>query len=169
VKDAVAGTIRTHAKHTGCSAPPRAAAKKGRCLIPLSAGYEWQFAGMKKSIAHAFGVIPRGALFAVAGLIDNGIVALITCSPNQFMAALHHRMPANLAPAQYEAWLCDGDLDLLRPFDGEMYACAVDKALLKDHDGPECLAEFSASSRSSGPRWRSLGRSKSWSESDHRS
>jgi putative SOS response-associated peptidase YedK len=72
--------------------------------------------------------------------MDNGNAALITCSPN----ALYHRMPAILAPAEYDAWLTDGDLDLLGPFGGEMYAYPVDKALLKDRDGPECLAELSA-------------------------
>jgi putative SOS response-associated peptidase YedK len=60
------------------------------------------------------------------------------------MAELHDRMPVILAPAEYDAWLRDGDLDLLRPFESEMYAYPVDKALLKDRDGPECLAEFSA-------------------------
>src|SRR5262249_14626155 len=117
------------------------AAKKGRCLVPMSAGYEWKFAGTKRSIAHAFGVLPRHSLFAVAGLMDNGTAALITCPPSSFMAELHDRMPAILAPAEYDAWLQDGDLDLLRPFGGEMYAYMVDKVLLKDRDGPECLAE----------------------------
>ena len=119
----------------------RAAVKHGRCLVPMSAGYEWNFAGTKKSIAHAFGVMPRHSFFAVAGLVENGTVALITCPPNHFMAELHGRMPAILAPAVYDAWLRDGDLDLLRPFDGEMYAYPVDKMLLKDRDGPERLAE----------------------------
>jgi putative SOS response-associated peptidase YedK len=64
----------------------------------MSAGHEWQFAGTKKSVSHAFGLPPRGALFAVAGLIDNGTAALITCPPNSFMATLHDRMPAILAP-----------------------------------------------------------------------
>src|SRR5437868_13007491 len=50
----------------------RNAAKKGRCLVPMSAGYEWQFAGTKRSIAHAFGPTPQHSMFAVAGLIDNG-------------------------------------------------------------------------------------------------
>ena len=45
---------------------------------------------------------------------------------------------------EYDAWLHEGDLDRLRPFGGEMYAYAVDKALIKDRDGPECLAEFAA-------------------------
>jgi putative SOS response-associated peptidase YedK len=31
------------------------------------------------------------------------------------MAELHDRMPAILAPAEYDAWLKDGDLNLLRP------------------------------------------------------
>jgi hypothetical protein len=51
-------------------------------------------------------------------------------------------MPAILAPAECDAWLNQGDLDLLRPFEGEIYAYAVDKVLLKDRNGPECLAEF---------------------------
>jgi hypothetical protein len=54
------------------------------------------------------------------------------------------RVLAILAPAEYDAWLRDGGLDLLRPFAGEMYAYLVDKALLKDRDVPECLAELSA-------------------------
>src|ERR1043166_7276987 len=122
----------------------RNAAKRGRCLVPMSAGYEWQFAGTKRSVAHAFGVLPRHSLFAVAGLIDNGTAALITCPPNSLMGALHHRMPAILAPAEYDAWLKGGDLALLRPFDGKMYAYPVDKVLLKARGGPECPAEFPA-------------------------
>jgi putative SOS response-associated peptidase YedK len=55
-------------------------------------------------------------------LIDNGTAALITCPPNLFMAALHDRMPAILAPPDYDTCLKEGDLDLLRPFGGEMYA-----------------------------------------------
>jgi hypothetical protein len=50
-------------------------------------------------------------------------------------------MPAILVPVAYDTWLQDDDLDLLRPFGGEMYAYSVDKALLKDRDGPECLVE----------------------------
>jgi putative SOS response-associated peptidase YedK len=119
----------------------RAATKNGRCLVPMSAGYEWKDAGTKKSVAHAFGVLPKHSLFAVAGLIDNGTAALITCPPNPFMAKLHDRMPAILAPAEYDAWLREGDLDLLRPFDGAMYAYPVDKMLLKDRDVPESLVE----------------------------
>jgi len=30
-----------------------------RCLVPMTSGYEWEFAGTKKSIAHAFGVMPK--------------------------------------------------------------------------------------------------------------
>jgi len=37
----------------------RAAATHGRCLVPMSAGYEWKYAGTKKSVAHAFGVLPK--------------------------------------------------------------------------------------------------------------
>ena len=120
----------------------RAAVKNGRCLVPMSAGYEWKDAGTKKSVAYAFGVPPRGALFAAAGLIDNGTAALITCPPNPYMAALHDRMPAILAPADYDAWLRDGDLDLLKPFDGELYAYPVDKRILASGDSPECLKEL---------------------------
>jgi putative SOS response-associated peptidase YedK len=111
-------------------------------LLPVSADYECKFAGKKKSINHAFGVLPRYSLFAVVGLIDNGTAALITCPPNPFMDGLHDRMPAILTPEDYDAWLRDGDLDLLRPFEGEMYAYPVDKTLLKDRGGPEYLTEI---------------------------
>jgi hypothetical protein len=46
------------------------------------------------------------------------------------------------AVAGYETSLRDGDLDLLQPFAGEMYAYPVDKVLLKDRDAPECLQEM---------------------------
>jgi hypothetical protein len=34
----------------------------------MTSGYEWNFAGTKKSIAHAFGVLPKYSLFAVVGI-----------------------------------------------------------------------------------------------------
>jgi putative SOS response-associated peptidase YedK len=108
----------------------------------MSAGCVWKIVETKRSVAHAFGVLPRHLLFAVAGLIDNGTAALITCLPYPFMAQLHDQMPAILAPAEYDAWLRDCDLELRRPFSSEIYAYVVNKALLKDRNGPECLAEF---------------------------
>lgn len=119
----------------------RAAVKNGRVLVPMTSGYEWKDAGTKRSAAHAFGVAPRKSLFAVAGLVDNGTAALITCPANSFLSPIHARMPAILAPHEWDAWLTDGDLNLLRPFGAEMYAYPVNNEILKDLDAPECLAE----------------------------
>ena len=44
--------------------------------------------------------------------------AIVTCAPNELMAALHDRMPVILDPADYDAWLDPGGprgADLLRP------------------------------------------------------
>jgi hypothetical protein len=57
----------------------RAAVKHGRCLVPMSAGYEWQFAGTKKSIAHAFGVLPKHLLFAVTCELSFGWLTSTEC------------------------------------------------------------------------------------------
>jgi hypothetical protein len=48
------------------------------------------------------------------------------------MAELHDRMPAILSQVKYDAWLRDGELYLLRPFEGEMYAYPVNKARLRE-------------------------------------
>ena len=109
--------------------------------------------GQKNAEAYLFGPGERGSLFAIAGLMENGTLALITCEPNETMAPIHHRMPAILRPEEYDAWLQGGDLDLLQPYDGEMYLYPVDKTLLKDHDGPECIPELRDMFSMSVERW----------------
>ena len=59
---------------------------------------------------------------------------IITTTPNETAAAIHDRMSATLPPEDYDAWLAlengPGDAKaLLRPYEGDMIAYPVDKAV----------------------------------------
>jgi putative SOS response-associated peptidase YedK len=93
----------------------RAAMLRRRCLIPADGFYEWKKAG--KTRRPYFVRARSGEPFAFAGVWetwadkDGGeidTVAIITCAANRTLAAIHHRMPAVVAPEHHEAWLdCD--------------------------------------------------------------
>ncbi len=102
-----------------------------RCLIAVSAWFEWPKApGAKKGIPCT--ILPtEGELLVFAGLwgawqdpatgIVHDTATVITVEPNELIAGLpHHRMPAILAPDGQEAWLdmaagVDKLGELLRP------------------------------------------------------
>ncbi len=95
-----------------------------RCAVPASAYFEWRAGGggrRKMRIAR-----PDGALFAFAGLIEEGRFTIITCSPSRSIAAIHDRMPVILAAGSEAEWLDGGKdfaalADLLAPYpDGEL-------------------------------------------------
>lgn len=108
----------------------RTAIKHRRALVPADAFYEWKREGQTKTpyrIARA-----DGDLFAMAALWEtyadqNGseidTATLITCPPNAVIRALHDRMPAMIAPDQFDLWLDhavapDAALRLLKPDEG---------------------------------------------------
>jgi putative SOS response-associated peptidase YedK len=105
----------------------RAPFKRGRCIIPADAFYEWQARPGAAKLPFCIGAAD-GSLLAFAGLRDpwqgpDGAVdtcAIITTSANGLMAPIHDRMPVILEPADQAAWL-DPDtpaerlLALLRP------------------------------------------------------
>jgi len=69
---------------------------KNRCLVPMSAFYEWTKEGTKKIPYRIF--LKDEPLFFVPALYhvdkDKNIFAsLITTSPNAFIKNIHHRMP----------------------------------------------------------------------------
>jgi putative SOS response-associated peptidase YedK len=83
-----------------------------RCLIPADGFYEWTGpAGAKRP--HL--IRPRnGSLMAFAGLFESWLgpegseidtMAIITVAANTTVGAIHDRMPAILAPAQFDDWL----------------------------------------------------------------
>ena len=79
------------------------AATRRRCLIPASGFYEWRRVGAGKQ---PYYVRPaRDALFGFAGVWDGETCAILTVTANDALRAIHHRMPAIVAPADYARWL----------------------------------------------------------------
>ncbi len=98
----------------------RAAYRHRRCLVLADGFYEWKpESGVKTPY---FISLADGAPFAFAGLWENWqdkhsgesiqSTALITTAANEFMAAVHHRMPVILQPDTADRWL-GGDNALL--------------------------------------------------------
>ncbi len=101
-----------------------------RCVVPVTAFYEWRRAGQR---SERFVLRPQRTRFAaLAGLWALwrgpsgervGSYTVITVAPNQLVAPIHDRMPALLAsPEAVERWLAlDASPDelsgLLRPAD----------------------------------------------------
>jgi putative SOS response-associated peptidase YedK len=98
----------------------RAAYKHRRCVVLADGFYEWQQQGEFKT--PYFISLASGAPFALAGLWETWTdkatgesiqsTALITTTANDFMQALHHRMPMILEPGGADAWLA-GDHTML--------------------------------------------------------
>ena len=103
-----------------------------RCLVPASSFCEPQ--GRKPAVFHWFAITgdePRPP-FAFAGLwrpfrgryrdeqVEVDTYAIVTTSPNEVVRAIHpHRMPAMIAPGDYEAWLTaapEEALQMVRPY-----------------------------------------------------
>jgi len=135
----------------------RAAAKKGRCLVPADGFYEWLHAGTRREPHHVR--LPDRGCFAIAGLHERwtgpgGILetfTLLTCDAHPTLRWLHDRMPALVAPGDWEEWLDPGQTDageaLALP-DPELAARfeihPVDSRVNSPrYDGPECLAPAS--------------------------
>lgn len=131
----------------------RSAFRKSRVLVPADGFYEWRaLAGAKQPY-----FIRRrdGASFAMAGLLEHwrgpagdvASFAIVTTPANALLAAIHDRMPAIIAPADYEAWL-EPTTDaaalqaLLVPCaDESLEAYAVDRRVNRpDQEGPELIA-----------------------------
>jgi putative SOS response-associated peptidase YedK len=103
------------------------ARSSSRCLVPANGFYEWQKVGSGKQ---AYYVRPaRDALFGFAGIWessgDPATCAILTVAANGALRAIHHRMPAIVAPRDYARWLA-GEDGLLAPApDGETVAYPV--------------------------------------------
>ena len=91
----------------------RTSLHKHRCLIPANGFYEWKvLAGGTKQPLHIG--MKDGAPFAFAGLTERWLApdgevldtcTIITTQANALLAPMHERMPAIVAPADYERWL----------------------------------------------------------------
>ena len=93
----------------------REAYQKRRCLIPASGFYEWK---SEFGLRQPYYVHPaQEELFAFAGLWeqwrDLQTCAIVTTAANAKMAAVHDRMPAIVARADYSDWLAGKSGQLL--------------------------------------------------------
>lgn len=90
----------------------KAALRHKRCLVPADGFYEWTGpAGHKRP----FLIRPRGGgPMAFAAIYEHWLgaegselesMAIITTAANRVVGAIHDRMPAILAPDQFETWL----------------------------------------------------------------
>jgi putative SOS response-associated peptidase YedK len=130
-KDPGRGLANARAETVADKPAFRAPFKRGRCIIPADAFYEWQARPGQPRQPFCFRAAD-GTLLAMAGLRQywegpDGALdtcAIITTAANGLMAPIHDRMPVLLAARDYAAWL-DPDTppgrlqELLRP-------CALD-------------------------------------------
>jgi putative SOS response-associated peptidase YedK len=96
------------------------AIKRRRCLIPADGYYEWQVSEGRKRAHFIYrrDRQPIGfAALAETWIGPNGeeldTVAIVTAPAGADLAALHHRVPVTIAPADFDRWL-DG-----RTYDAE--------------------------------------------------
>ena len=86
-----------------------------RCVIPADAFYEWDRT-TKPRQPYAIGPVREDGMLALAGIWravpdELPTTAILTTTPNELIAPLHHRMPVILDPAILAAWL-DPETDL---------------------------------------------------------
>ncbi len=96
----------------------RAAYRRRRCLVLADGFYEWHKEGPVKTPYYIS--LESGGPFALAGLweqwqskeTDESLqtATLITTAADDFMAALHHRMPVILGPSTADRWMAGDDL-----------------------------------------------------------
>jgi putative SOS response-associated peptidase YedK len=89
----------------------RDAFRRRRCLVPVSGFFEWRAIAGRKVPYFITG--DEGSLLALAGVWERwrgaGEViesfSVLTTTPNEVVADLHHRMPVILEEAAWEEWL----------------------------------------------------------------
>lgn len=159
-KDAKIGykLINARAETVGEKPAFRTAFAKRRLIVPASFFYEWQKADGRQPWLFA---MKDDAPMGLAGLWerfkdkDSGETvfsfSIITVPANDLVARVHERMPAILAPADYEAWLGEesetADVhSLLLPYPPEAMRSRPVSALVNSprNDGPELLAPHDA-------------------------
>jgi putative SOS response-associated peptidase YedK len=95
---------------------------RNRCLVPMSAFYEWKKEGGKKVAYRIF--LKTEDLFFIPALyyINNENIysaSLITTTPNEFIKPIHHRMPVIFTYRNAVSYLTntvDQNLKLCIPF-----------------------------------------------------
>lgn len=135
-KDLKFGTRCINARAETAATQPafRAAFQSRRCLIPVSAFYEWSGERGRKTKWRI--TVADEPLFAFAGLwewwrapvdapgAEHGVpvprsvetYTILTCPANELLAPVHDRMPVIVAAGDYARWLAEPDPQLLVPF-----------------------------------------------------
>jgi putative SOS response-associated peptidase YedK len=103
----------------------RAAFRNRRCLVPVSAFFEWSGPSGQRT---KWRIRPQNQpLFGLAGLWERWFdprtgepvdtYTIVTTTPTEKLAALHDRMPVIIAPERYASWLDPGctQMDLFLP------------------------------------------------------
>jgi len=103
------------------SKPIYSAAKP--CLVPADGFYEWKPAGSSK-VPYRI-TLKSGELFAFAGLHDGNGFSIITVEPNDTVSKIHSRMPAILLREDEIGWLTGRNVEVLKPYAGELKAYQV--------------------------------------------
>lgn len=128
------------------------AVQKRRGAIPADGYFEWQRPDERTKIPHFISLRERRPFF-IAGIFEPATAArpatyaLLTCTPNPLMAAIHDRMPVILPASAVGRWLGPGPLtpddaaSICVPYaSGEMQAWAVSSVVNHArHDVPECI------------------------------
>ncbi|MDZ5648452.1 SOS response-associated peptidase [Nitrospirillum sp. BR 11828] len=108
----------------------RQAFARRRCLVPVTAFYEWR---VENGVKQAYAIAPGDRdTAAFAGLWEGWkdpasgewvrTYTILTTAANDAIGHIHHRMPVILAPDDWPAWLGETDADpstllgLLRPY-----------------------------------------------------
>jgi putative SOS response-associated peptidase YedK len=89
---------------------------KNRCLVPMTAFYEWKTEGSRKVPYRIF--LPDEKLFFVPALYlkleDELFTSLITTVPNTFIKKIHHRMPVIFKINEALNYFTDNDSENLK-------------------------------------------------------
>jgi len=145
--------VNARAETIQTSAPFRDSFRSRRCIIPADGFFEWLKVERKK-VPYLFR--PRdGGYLGFAGIWDIWqsptteplyTCAIVTVCANATLRPYHERMPAILAPADYDAWLdaktpAQSAHNLLRPADDDyLQVIAVSSAVNRAaNDTPECI------------------------------
>lgn len=129
--------------------------RRRRCLVPVDGFYEWRRNG--KARVPLWIHDPSGLPLALAGLwtgrqdAETGewhrTFTIVTTGPNEFMAAIHTRMPVVIPPESWARWLGPAPTDpgelraLLEPREDVVLDARAVSTLVNNvrNDGPELV------------------------------
>src|SRR5271168_1055539 len=119
-------TINARGETVDTTSMYKSAFKSRRCLIPSTGFYEWK--KLTEKLKQPYYIHLKDAeIFALAGLYEHWkspdgaqeitSCTIVTTAANQFMSAIHDRMPVILEPESYDDWLSGKQgKDLIRQY-----------------------------------------------------